>query len=87
MVFLKPTIVRGARDSTSYTQNRYDYIMRQQEDMGLLGEDHEALQGFSPKNNPEPKTDDESLYEKSKNDTYLGPPADEATPAETPAEE
>lgn len=87
MVFLKPTIVRGARDSTSYTQNRYDYIMRQQEDMGLLGEDHEALQEFSPKKNPEPKTDDESLYEKSKNDAYLGPPADEATPAETPAEE
>ncbi|MDH5633658.1 MAG: type II secretion system secretin GspD [Gammaproteobacteria bacterium] len=79
MVFLKPTIIRDAKGSTSYTQNRYDYIMRQQDDIGLLGDDHETLKSFSPKNNPEPKTEDERLFEKSQESEYLGPPEDEGS--------
>jgi general secretion pathway protein D len=74
MVFLKPTIIRDARTSTSYTQDRYDYILKQQDNVGLLGEDNEMLKQFSPKNNPEPRSEDERLYETTQNDNYLGPP-------------
>lgn len=74
MVFLKPTIIRDAKASTSFTQNRYDYIMKQQDNIGLLGDDHKPLKEFSPKNNPEPKSADERLYETTQKDNYLGPP-------------
>jgi general secretion pathway protein D len=77
MVFLKPTIIRDARASTRFTQNRYDYIIKQQDDIGLLGNENESLKQFSPKNNPEPKTEDERLYETSQNDDYFGPPETE----------
>lgn len=88
MVFLKPTIVRDARASTSYTQDRYDYIIRQQEDDGLLGEEHESLQNFSPKLNPEPKSEDEKLYDSRQDDNYLGPPPDDVdAQAESPETE
>lgn len=78
MVFLKPTIIRDARASTSYTQNRYDYILKQQDDTGLLGKEHQMLKEFSPKNNPEPRSEDERIYESTRRDDYLGPPESDA---------
>ena len=54
MVFLRPTIVRSAEESTRYTQDRYEYIVRQQDKTGLMSRDTNGIDKFNPANNPVP---------------------------------
>ncbi len=80
MIFLRPTIVRNPEDSLSFTADRYDYIIGQQDKKDIVGDHENLIQRFSPANNAtrakksEPKANSTPSPIEKENEELLGPP-------------
>lgn len=83
MVFLRPTIIRNADESTRFTQDRYEYIIRQQDSTGLMNRNVNGIGKFDPANNPpapEPESKTQTDQPAARTDATSPGEADTNTP-------